>query len=92
MAVEKSKTPERKRSYRQMVAEILENDDFRKDMHALVRKARKGDAKAEQKLLDEFEITPAEAKELGLDKTALRECLASNNTTFMLLDFAKMVD
>ncbi len=89
-------------TYKQLVRKSCEDRRFARKIHKLVCKARGNGEEATQasRELDSiFEITPEDLKECCLEKPFdTKECLQggvyalrTRPTTFMLLDFTKMV-
>lgn len=101
-----TKSKKRKKApltYKQLVRKCCKDRRFARKIHNLVCKARGKDeeaAEASKELDSILKITPADAKECCLTATAFdtKECLRgtvamfkTNPTTFLLLDFTKMV-
>ena len=90
--------PNERLTYKQIVHKIIYDSGYAREIADLIARARKNDEAARREIEKRFDPQKEELEELGLSKKAL-SCVANpqfadlfkTDTTFLLLDFARML-
>lgn len=90
--------PNGRLTYKQIVHKIINDSEYAREIADLIARARKGDEAARREVEKRFDPQKEELEELGLPKKTLSclenpewEPLSKTDTTFLLLDFARML-